>query len=81
MDIQQRKAKHAHRWDDTDTDTESSLDATNAPLKKRRDYQQTGLYLANVVVTSIGGAHVVRELDRIAELRGYPCMVSDQCRS
>ena len=30
---------------------------------------------AAVVDTSIGGARVARELDRIAELRGYPCMV------
>ena len=34
--------------------------------------------LAAVVETSIGGARVARELDRIAVLRGYPCMaVSD----
>ncbi|CUH54102.1 putative transposase OrfB [Shimia marina] len=31
--------------------------------------------LAAVVDTSIGGARVARELDRIAALRGYPCMV------
>ena len=31
--------------------------------------------LAAVVDTSIGGARVARELDRIAELRGYPCLV------
>ena len=31
--------------------------------------------LAAVVDTSIGGARVARELDQIAELRGYPCMV------
>ena len=31
--------------------------------------------LAAVVDTSIGGARVARELDRIAELRGDPCMV------
>jgi len=31
--------------------------------------------LAAVVDTSISGARVARELDRIAELRGYPCMV------
>lgn len=31
--------------------------------------------LAAVVDTSIDGAHVARELDRIAELRGYPCLV------
>jgi len=31
--------------------------------------------LAAVVDTSIGGARVARELDRIAQLRGYPCMV------
>ena len=31
--------------------------------------------LAAVVGTSIGGARVARELDRIAELRGYPHMV------
>ncbi len=31
--------------------------------------------LAAVVDTSISGAHVARELDRIAELRGYPCLV------
>ena len=31
--------------------------------------------LAAVVDTSIGGARVARELDRFAELRGYPCMV------
>ena len=31
--------------------------------------------LAAVLDTSIGGARVARELDRIAELRGYPCMV------
>ena len=35
-------------------------------------------FLAAVVDTSIGGARVARELDRIAELGGYPCMaVSD----
>ena len=34
--------------------------------------------LAAVVDTSIGGARVTRELDRIAELRGNPCLlVSD----
>ena len=31
--------------------------------------------LAAVVDTSIGGARVAREPDRIAELRGYPCLV------
>ncbi|MBO9398116.1 IS3 family transposase [Shimia sp. R9_2] len=31
--------------------------------------------LAAVVDTSIGGARVARELDRIAQLRGYPCLV------
>ncbi len=31
--------------------------------------------LASVVDTSVSGHHVARELDRIAELRGYPCMV------
>ena len=31
--------------------------------------------LAAVVDTSIAGARVARELDRIAELRGYPCLV------
>ena len=31
--------------------------------------------LATVVDTSLSGARVARELDRIAELRGYPCMV------
>lgn len=31
--------------------------------------------LAAVADTSIGGARVARELDRIAELRGYPCLV------
>ena len=31
--------------------------------------------MAAVVDTSIGGARVARELDRIAELRGYPCLV------
>lgn len=31
--------------------------------------------LAAVVETSIGGARVARELDRIAELRGFPCLV------
>ena len=31
--------------------------------------------LAAVVDTSIGGARVARELDRIAELRGDPCLV------
>lgn len=31
--------------------------------------------LVAVVDTSIGGALVARELDRIAELRGYPCLV------
>ena len=31
--------------------------------------------LTAVVDTSIGGARVARELDRIAELRGYPCLV------
>ena len=34
--------------------------------------------LAAVVDTSISGARVARELDRIADLRGYPCfLVSD----
>ena len=36
--------------------------------------------LAAVVDTSIGGARVARELDRIAELRGYPCMVVSRQR-
>ncbi|WP_245412857.1 IS3 family transposase [Oceaniradius stylonematis] len=31
--------------------------------------------LATVVDTSISGVRVARELDRIAEIRGYPCMV------
>ena len=31
--------------------------------------------LASVVDTSLSGHRVVRELDRIAELRGYPCLV------
>lgn len=31
--------------------------------------------LAAVVDTSLSGDRVGRELDRIAELRGYPCMV------
>jgi putative transposase len=31
--------------------------------------------LAAVVDTSLSGARVARELDRIAEARGYPCMV------
>ena len=31
--------------------------------------------LAAVVDSSIGGARVARELDLIAELRGYPCLV------
>jgi transposase InsO family protein len=31
--------------------------------------------LATVVDTSISGIRVARELDRIAEMRGYPCMV------
>ena len=31
--------------------------------------------LANVVDTSLSGTRVARELDRIAEARGYPCMV------
>ena len=31
--------------------------------------------LATVVDTSLSGARVARELDRIAEARGYPCMV------
>ena len=31
--------------------------------------------LATVVDNSISGTRVARELDRIAELRGYPCMV------
>ena len=31
--------------------------------------------LATVVDTSISGIRVARELDRIAETRGYPCMV------
>jgi len=30
---------------------------------------------AAVVDTSIGGARIARELDRSAELRGYPCLV------
>lgn len=31
--------------------------------------------LATVVDTSISGTRVARELDRIAEMRGFPCMV------
>ena len=31
--------------------------------------------LAAVVDTSLSGPRVSRELDRIAEMRGYPCMV------
>ncbi len=31
--------------------------------------------LAAVVDTSLSGVRVARELDRIAEMRGYPCMV------
>ena len=31
--------------------------------------------LATVVDTSLSGVRVARELDRIAEMRGYPCMV------
>ncbi len=31
--------------------------------------------LASVVDTSLSGVRVARELDRIAEMRGYPCMV------
>jgi putative transposase len=31
--------------------------------------------LATVVDTSLSGTRVARELDRIAEIRGYPCMV------
>ena len=31
--------------------------------------------LATIVDTSISGVRVARELDRIAESRGYPCMV------
>lgn len=31
--------------------------------------------LATVVNTSLSGQRIVRELDRIAEVRGYPCMV------
>ena len=31
--------------------------------------------LASVVDTSLPGVRVARELDRIAEMRGYPCMV------
>ena len=31
--------------------------------------------LATVVDTSLSGIRVARELDRIAEIRGYPCMV------
>lgn len=31
--------------------------------------------LAAVVDTSLSGERVARELDRIAEMRGYPCMV------
>ena len=31
--------------------------------------------LAAVVDTSLSGDRVARELDRIAEMRGYPCMV------
>ena len=31
--------------------------------------------LAAIVDTSLSGIRVGRELDRIAEIRGYPCMV------
>ena len=34
LDIQQRKAKHGDRRNDTDTETESSLDSTDTPLYK-----------------------------------------------
>ena len=38
--------------------------------------------LATVVDTSISGIRVARELDRIAEMRGFPCMVvsDNHCR-
>ena len=32
LDIQQRKTKHGDRWRDADTEIESSLDSTDAPL-------------------------------------------------
>jgi hypothetical protein len=44
LDIQQRKTKHGHRWDDPDTEIESSLDSTEAPLSKWEDYHPSGFY-------------------------------------
>jgi transposase InsO family protein len=35
--------------------------------------------LGLVVDTSLTGLRLARELDRIAELRGYPCMSRAQC--
>ena len=37
------------------------------------DYSRESL--SAVFDTSIGGARVARELDRVAEMRGYPCVV------
>jgi len=41
LDIQQRKAKHGDRRNDTDTETESSLDSTDTHLYKWGDYLMT----------------------------------------
>ena len=59
-----------------------SLDFMSDALEDGRRFRELNVIddfsrecLAAVVDTSIGGARVARELDRIAELRGYPCLV------
>ena len=59
-----------------------SLDFMSDALEDRRRFRVLNVIdyfsrecLATVVDTSIGGARVTRELDRIAELRGYLCLV------
>ncbi len=59
-----------------------SLGFVSDALEDRRRFQVLNVIddfsrecLAAVVGTSIGGACVARELDRSAELLGYPCLV------
>ncbi len=58
------------------------LDCMSDALEKGRRFRVLNVIddfsrecLAVVVDTSIGGARVARELDRIARTRGYPCLV------
>ena len=47
-------------------------------MTEKRHSQRRACALATVVDTSLSGIRVARELDRIAALRGHPCLeVSD----